>query len=165
MFDRNSDYALNKQDPEAIVCKSATGVHTRLTRLDFASDTEFQLWKDWSDEDYHDTEKQEHIYRNHSHALEKLSGSLLAVRSPEAALMDEYERAERSRFYSLLNGAFGVCLTKTQRRRLWLYVVKGLTEREIASLERVSQQSVSECLRTSREKLKIFLKNTLYNRP
>ncbi len=29
MFDRKSDYALNKQDPEAIVCKSATGVHIR----------------------------------------------------------------------------------------------------------------------------------------
>ena len=24
MFDRNSDYALNKKDPDAIVCKSAT---------------------------------------------------------------------------------------------------------------------------------------------
>ena len=37
MFDRKSDYALNKQDPEAIICKSSTGVHIRLTRLDFAS--------------------------------------------------------------------------------------------------------------------------------
>jgi len=27
MFDRNSDYALNKKDPDAIVCKSATGIH------------------------------------------------------------------------------------------------------------------------------------------
>lgn len=37
MFDRNSDYALNKKDPDAIVCKSSTGVHIRLTRLDFSS--------------------------------------------------------------------------------------------------------------------------------
>ena len=28
MFDRSSDYALNKKDPETLVCKSATRVHT-----------------------------------------------------------------------------------------------------------------------------------------
>ena len=42
MFDRNSDYALNKKDPDAIVCKSATGIHIRLTRLDFSSQEEFE---------------------------------------------------------------------------------------------------------------------------
>ena len=57
MFDRNSDYALNKKDPDAIVCKSSTGVHIRLTRLDFSSQEEFEKWKQWSDDDYHCTEK------------------------------------------------------------------------------------------------------------
>ena len=42
MFDRNSDYALNKKDPDAIVCKSATGIHIRLTRADFSSAEEFE---------------------------------------------------------------------------------------------------------------------------
>ena len=37
MFDRNSDYALNKKDPDAIVCKRATGIHIRLTRADYSS--------------------------------------------------------------------------------------------------------------------------------
>lgn len=37
MFNRNSDYALNKKDPDAIVCKSATGIHICLTRADFSS--------------------------------------------------------------------------------------------------------------------------------
>ena len=45
MFDRSSDYALNKKDPEAIVCKSATGVHIRLTRNYFSSEAEFEKWK------------------------------------------------------------------------------------------------------------------------
>ena len=45
MFDRNSDYALNKKDPDAIVCKSATGIHIRLTRADFSSAEEFEKWK------------------------------------------------------------------------------------------------------------------------
>ena len=57
MFDRNSDYALNKKDPEAIVCKSATGVHIRLTRNDFSSEAQFEKWKHWSDEDYHAAER------------------------------------------------------------------------------------------------------------
>ena len=51
MFDRKSDYALNKKDPEAIVCKSVSGVHIRLTHVDFSSEAEFQKWKAWSDEE------------------------------------------------------------------------------------------------------------------
>ena len=45
MFDRRSDYALNKQDPEAIVYKSVTDIHIRLTRYDFSSPEEFEAWK------------------------------------------------------------------------------------------------------------------------
>ena len=51
MFDRNSDYALNKKDPDAIVCKGGTGIHSRLARLDFSSLGEFEKWKQWSDQD------------------------------------------------------------------------------------------------------------------
>ena len=32
MFDTKSDFALNKFDRDAIVCRSVTGVHIRLTR-------------------------------------------------------------------------------------------------------------------------------------
>ena len=45
MFDTKSDFALNKFDKDAIVCPSATGVHIRLTREDFASEEEFLRWK------------------------------------------------------------------------------------------------------------------------
>ncbi|MDE7246135.1 MAG: hypothetical protein K2O18_19485, partial [Oscillospiraceae bacterium] len=44
MFDPKSDYALNKMDPEAIVYPSATGVHIRLTRENFASEEEFRFF-------------------------------------------------------------------------------------------------------------------------
>ena len=57
MFDTKSDFALNKFDQDAIVCRSVTGVHIRLTREDFASEEEFFRWKVWSDGDYYDTEK------------------------------------------------------------------------------------------------------------
>ena len=45
MFDTKSDFALNKFDQDAIVCRSVTGVHIRLTREDFASEEEFLRWK------------------------------------------------------------------------------------------------------------------------
>ena len=57
MFDHKSDYAMNKYDPDAIVCRSVTDVHIRLTRADFANEEEFQKWKEWSDHDYHAAEK------------------------------------------------------------------------------------------------------------
>ena len=51
MFDPKSDYALNKKDPEAIVYHSATGVHIRLTRENFASEEEFRATKQTLKED------------------------------------------------------------------------------------------------------------------
>ena len=95
MFDRKSDYALNKQDPEAIVCKSVTDIHIRLTRLDFASPEEFERWKRWSDENYHDTERQDHIYHNHILTLEGLTEVILTAVSPEEEVMDKQDRIER----------------------------------------------------------------------
>lgn len=62
MYDRKSDYALNKQDRDAIMCGSVTGVHIRLTRSDFSSEEEFQKWKAWSDRDYHTAEKAGRAY-------------------------------------------------------------------------------------------------------
>lgn len=52
MFDAKNDYSLNKSVPDAIVCRSADGVHIRLTRKDFDSEEEFLCWKNWSDDDY-----------------------------------------------------------------------------------------------------------------
>ena len=59
MFDSKSDYALNKLDREAIVCKTACGAYVRLTEADFSSREEFLRWKEISDQDYHDTETQQ----------------------------------------------------------------------------------------------------------
>ena len=59
MFDNKSDYALNKLDREAIVCKTAIGAYIRLTVADFSSREEFLKWKAISDQDYHDTETQQ----------------------------------------------------------------------------------------------------------
>ena len=50
MFDKKSEYALNKYDQDSIIYISVSG-HIRLTRADFSSEEEFLKWKAWSDED------------------------------------------------------------------------------------------------------------------
>ena len=72
MFNRKSIYALNKKDPDAIVYMDANEVIVRLTREDFASEKEFLKWKALSDEDYHASEKEAHVYANHTLALDEL---------------------------------------------------------------------------------------------
>lgn len=163
MFDRNNDYALNKKDPEAIVYKSATGIHIRLTRMDFANDEEFQKWKDWSDEDYHTQEKAEHTYMDHTTPIEHLPEIILAVQSPDDFLLDKHDKQEREHLLHQLAIGLGQCLTPAQRRRLCLYYVEGLTIREIADKEGVRHQSVSKRILAAKNILKNFLKKWVPN--
>ena len=158
MFDRKSDYALNKQDPDSIVYKSSTGVHIRLTRLDFASPEEFEAWKKWSDEDYHEIERRDHIYHNHTLTASVLAEIVLAAFSPEEEVMDRQDRMEREQLYRAIRNALETQLTPAQRRRLWLYAVDGLTEDEIASKEQVRQQSVSKRINAAKKILRKVLK-------
>ena len=69
MFNRKSSYALNKKDPNAIVYMDANEAIIRLTREDFASEEEFLKWKSLSDADYHASEKEDHVYANHTLAF------------------------------------------------------------------------------------------------
>lgn len=161
MFDPKSDYALNKMAPDAIIYMDAAGEVTRLTQADFSSLEEFQRWKVWSDENYHATEKANHVFYNHTRSLHGLSEKAIAVPSPEDAAMEAQEQQERQELCRLLLEGLDGCLTVTQRRRLWLYCVDGLTEEMIARAENVKQQSIAECLWRAKEKLKKFLKSPL----
>lgn len=165
MFDRKSDYALNKQDPEAIVCKSSTGVHIRLTRLDFATPEEFERWKHWSDEDYHDTEKVDHVYANHTVPADKLVEVSITVISPEDELMEVFSRQEREELHRRLKDGLETRLTPAQRRRLWMYCVEGLTVEEIAGKENVKHQNVSKRIVAAKKILKKFLEKWVQNPP
>ena len=59
----------------------------------------------------------------------------------------------------LLIDGLDSCLTPTQRRRLWLYYVDGLTVRQIAKAEGVQHPSIVECLVAAKKKLLAYLKN------
>ncbi len=161
MFDRRSLYALNKKDPDAIVYLDADGNLVRLVREDFASDEEFQKWKAWSDADFHYEEKDGHVFSNHVRSLNGLHETKAIAPSPEVMMLEKNDQQERERLRSALMKGLDDCLTPTQRRRLWLYCIEGMTEDEIALAENVRQQSISECIMAAKEKIKKFMESTL----
>ena len=153
MYDRKSDYALNKQNRNAIVCGSVTGVHIRLTRSDFSSEEEFQKWKAWSDRDYHTTEKAGRAY--HDNRLPLADWAVPSAPSAEELLLeaDGADAARAALIQQIRNG-----LTEKQFRRLRLYYLEGLSEREIARAEGVGQQRISRSILTGKKALgRIFL--------
>ncbi|MDD3158757.1 hypothetical protein [Anaeromusa sp.] len=157
MFDSKSIYILNKKDKEAIIYKDSDGHIIRLTREVFNSENEFRKWKEWSDEEYHESEKVQHHDSNHTYSLEGLTEKVLAVESVEELLDRRYQEQEREALRHLLMSGFDVHLTPIQRRRLWLYCVDGLSETAIAAAEGVKQQNISKAIRAGKNKLKKFL--------
>ena len=157
MFDPKSDYALNKKDPEAIVYIDAAGTLTRLTLADFSSPEEFQQWKAWSDESYHQIENAGIALSKRTLSLHGLSEKATAVQSPEDTLMEALEQQEREELRRLLMEGLDSCLTPAQHRRLWLSCVYGLTVRQISQTENASFQNVAKSIAAAKKKLKKFL--------
>ncbi len=152
MFDPQSDYALNKANTAAIICKSVTGVHTELTCEDFSSQAEFQRWKTWSDEDYHSILKagrddDDCFPLNEDRQTTGLSTEDELIAAQDGASTDIAKReATQDRV-----AAIRKVVTETQYRRLWMRYVDGLSEAEIAALENVSQQRISASLRLAQK--------------
>lgn len=161
MFNRKSIYALNKKDPNAIVYMDADGNLIRLTRDDFASEEEFLHWKKLSDADYHGEEKADHLYYDGTLSLEGLSEEALSIMSAEEDFITKAISSDRSALLTILLNGIDNQLTASQKRRVKLYYFDGLSEKQIAEIEKVSQQGVSDCLRTARKKLEKFLKKHL----
>ena len=113
MFDTKSDYALNKLDKDAIVCPSATGVHIRLTREDFASEDEFLYWKKLSDSDYH---KRELAGWNDSRSLSLETQRDKPLMSAEDMALAPYLAAEGAEQRRQLLEQVRTCLTEKQYR-------------------------------------------------
>ena len=157
MFNTQSDYALNKLDKDAIVCPSATGVHIRLTREDFASEEEFLYWKELSDSDYH---KRELAGWNDSRSLSLETQRDKPLMSAEDTALAPDLAAEEVEQRRQLLEQVRTRLTEKQYRRLCLYYLEGKTEAEIAVLEGVGQRRISTSI-TSGAKIveKFFGKN------
>lgn len=160
MFDRKSDYALNKLDQNAIICTSVTGIHIRLTREDFASEEEFLRWKAWSDDDYYNTEKDGRKFYDVGISLAPGVNKVEACPSVEALIFRAMDTAETNmeqsqRTLSLIE-QIKSCLTRTQYRRFWMYYVESRTVQEIALIENVAHQNISKSIHAAWRRIKKF---------
>lgn len=160
MFDTKSDFALNKFDRDAIVCRSVTGVHIRLTRADFASEEEFLRWKVWSDGDYYDTEKDGRDFYDNGIPLDPRVDKLGAVPSIEAdilAALDAAEAsAEQAQRTAVLMEQIKACLTETQYRRLWMFHARKMNVTAIARAEGISKASASRSISAALKNISNF---------
>ena len=150
MFDPKSDYALNKLDPNAIVYKSADGIHTRLTREDFASEEEFQRWKAWSDGDYDERETVGRDFYDNCVQMDERIDTVTSVPSVETILVTAQREVEmRQKHKKAIADALASVksqLTKKQYRRVWMRLVMEMSVEKIAIQEHVTPQAVYACL-------------------
>ena len=160
MVNKNSIYALNKKDPDAIVYPSANGKLIRVTREDFPSEEEFLAFKKWSDENFHEEEKLDHREANHILSVDDLSEAALAVPAADILLERQHERAEKRKIASDMVVKLKDKLTDIQFRRLWMYCVEGKTEQQIAEIEGVDQQRISKSILAAKKKIKKFSAET-----
>ena len=151
MPDRKSIYTLNKKDPEAIVYTDADRHIIRLTRADFDTEADFLKWKAWSDENYHDEEKSDHVEDNHTAPLDEKAG---AADGPEVIIEQRIEKQAQERYTAETVIRIKGQLTEKQFRRLWLYCVGGLTQQQIAEAENVGQQRISTSISSAAGKIR-----------
>ena len=156
MFNRKSSYALNKKDPNAIVYMDANDTIIRLTRKDFASEEEFLKWKSWSDRDYHTEDNRDVVEGKHNMSIDDLSEAALSIPAIDVVMECQHEKSERRRMASAMVSQIRDNLTETQFRRLWMYLVDGMTIDEIGGKEGVSHQAISLSITTTIRKIKKY---------
>ena len=165
MFNPKSDYALNKMDPEAIVYIDSRGTLIRLTVENFASPEEFQRWKEWSDSDYRGTDIADALFSKRILSLHGLSETAVTSQSPEDMLVKAQELRELQELRCLLTEGLDTCLTATQRRRLWLSCVCGLTVRQIARLEGTTHQGIVKSIKAAKKNIGKFFADRVAKTP
>ena len=160
MFNKNSLYALNKKDPDAIVYPTADGKTVRITREDFPSEEEFLAFKAWSDENFHKEDNRDVTENRYRLSLDDLSEAALAVPAIDVVMDRKQQRAEQKRKAADMVVLLKDKLTETQFRRLWMYCVENKTEQEIADIEGVDQQRISKSIIAAKKKIKKFFPNS-----
>lgn len=146
MFDKKSEYALNKHDQDSIIYISVSG-HIRLTRADFSNEEEFLKWKAWSDEDYHEREKSGRSFNDNRVDLNECLDVIGTVQSAEDEFFSKLIEADIQAVKKALTeqrlDTLRSILNAKQYRRIWLYYAERKSVTEIARLEGVTKASVS----------------------
>ena len=153
-----TDYSINKKDPEAIVYRDALDNYSRITREDFETEEDFILWKALSDEDYHEIEKAEHLYRDYTISLEGLSEGAVSVDPAEVTMIADLDEATRENMRHLLVMGMDKLLTETQWIRVYLHFVDDLPLRAIAAQQGVDHKAVLQSINEAKTKILKFLR-------
>ncbi len=155
MYNKKSDYALNKKNKEAIISRNAKGEFIKLTKEEFASEEEFKKWKEWSDDEYRQEYNAEQSHKRLKNKLQKQAEYEVVSLSVEQILLNDLADEERK---ALVNKIKSV-LTEKQFRRLWLYYVEGKTEQQIADIENVGQPRIVKSISSAKKRVQKYLGN------
>ena len=153
MFNKKSEYAQNKREKDSIIYISVNG-HIRLTRADFSSEEEFLRWKQWSDEDYYETERQGRGYYDNGVPLDENISAAGAVESAEDAYFHEHMADEIEAARKALCQERMAKVKALLTRRIWMYLAEGKSITEIAKAEGLSKASVSRSVAAALHKLR-----------
>jgi len=162
MFIKNNNSSLNKREKKAIMYSSVNGAQIRLTRADFSSEDEFLKWKDWSDINYHDIERNGRDFYDYGISLDERLDFIGAVPSIEDELFTKPDEAEyiqrRSECRAELLKQIKSTLTERQYRRLWMLHAYGMSTEKIAAAEDVSHQNISKSISAAMKKIHKLLR-------
>ena len=155
MFDTNTQYALNKRNPNAIVYIDAFGEKTEIL-ADALGKEEFSKWKALIDDSLHKEEKEDHIYHDHTISVGDITLAGYTIPDHATVMMDAELHREREALKEQVGLAFFTRLTYTQQSRFWLNAVEGISTRKIATMEGATHQSVCESIERARKNILNF---------
>ena len=156
---RQSDYAKNKYSSNIVYAGSDETIEITLEQFleenPGMTEEDFNFWKNWSDEDYYITDRKDTNEAKHNVSIPSIEANeLVSIPSAEEIAIEKLSR-ESERVYTMKDAE--IVLSKfsdAQRRRFLLHEVHGLTTREIAVIEGVSQKAVFDSIEWAKKKLK-----------
>ena len=163
---KNSDYALNKVNTEAIVYNFANEI-IEVTLLDYLAEnpdrteSDFRELKELSNSMYFEQDRKENAQTKKNVPIYDIDDTELCLeKSPEELFIDEINAQEETEMWQQMMTTANLAmedLTEVQRKRYLLYAVEGMSTWQIADLEGVNQKSVHESLQAAEKKIKKFL--------
>lgn len=149
---RMSDYAYNKACKNEIVYRTVSGEIIRLNVNDFANEEEFRKWKEYSDEDYHTSNKADDMFSKKTACIDFVNET--DFKSVDACDV-LVESEETNRFLAeAIREYLKDSLSDKQLRRLILDVVYNVGQDKIAELEGCTQSAIAHSLADGKKRAK-----------
>lgn len=181
-YNKNTDYAINKLNPNKIIYSSVTDethyfelkdkivteyyINSKYpeesyTRIcDEISVDEFEKLKEFSDESYHIEEKET---KNSYHVKNHISKCPSLIKTKEFSIEDYFDNFELSENLALerennLKIALEILesMTEIQRKRFLMHVIEKKSTRKIAEIENVANMVIWRSINASKKKIKKY---------